>query len=130
MFTMNVPRTFWSDAIQTAVYLMNKMPSWVLSYKCPLEVLSPNASLFSLPLRTFGCICYVHVPKSDLCKLDLKALKCIFWAMELIRKGISVIILPLDVSLYQEMSCSLNPSLSFLLIDLFKRSKRVKSCPI
>lgn len=63
MFTINVPRAFWSEAIQTAVYLVNRMPSRVLSFRSPLEVLSPTTPLFPLPLKTFGCICYVRVPK-------------------------------------------------------------------
>lgn len=54
-----------------------------------------------------------------------------FWAMEFIKKGVSVIILPLDISLCPEISCFLNTFLYFLLVGhLFRGSKRVKSCPI
>lgn len=76
MFTMNVPRTFWSEVIQTATYLIHRMPSHVLAHKSPIEILFPNSSVFPLPPKTFGYICYVHVPKFDRTKLDPKALKC------------------------------------------------------
>lgn len=77
MFTMNVPKT-WSDAIQIVAYLINRMPTCVLSYKSPLEVFSPNTPSFSLLPNMFGCICYVHVPKFDRTKLDPMAFKCVF----------------------------------------------------
>lgn len=74
LFTMNVPKTFWSDAVQTATFLINRMPTRILGFKTPIEVLSSPAHLFHiLP----GCICYVHVDKSQRSKLDPKSLKCI-----------------------------------------------------
>lgn len=87
IFTMNVPKTFWSEAIQTVVYLMNRMPSPVLSLKSLLEVLSSNTSLYHLPLKTFGYIYYAHVPKSDCSKLNLKALKDVFLGYGVDQKG-------------------------------------------
>lgn len=74
MFTMNVPKTFWFDAVQTDVFLINRMPSRVLNYKSPIEVLSSLASLFPIPPKVFGCVCYVHVDKSHQSKLDSNAL--------------------------------------------------------
>ena len=35
MFSMNVPKHFWGDAILMATYLINRMPSKVLSYNSP-----------------------------------------------------------------------------------------------
>lgn len=54
MFTMNVRKNFWSDAILTIVYLMNRMPTRVLSHKSLLKILVLGSSLFPLPLKTFG----------------------------------------------------------------------------
>lgn len=65
LFTMSVPKTFWSDAVQTAVFLINKMLSRVLNFQSPLKVLSSPASLFPIPPKVFGCICYIHVDKSQ-----------------------------------------------------------------
>ena len=38
MFTTNVPKQFWGDAILTASYLINRMPSKVLNYQTPLNM--------------------------------------------------------------------------------------------
>lgn len=78
MFTMNVPKTFWSNTSQTTAYLLNMMPTKVLSFKSPLAVLSLRTPLFYLPPKTFGRICYVHIYKADRTKLDPKALKYVF----------------------------------------------------
>ena len=61
LFTNNVPKYLWGEAVLTAVYLMNRMPSKVLQFKTPLSLLQqnfPKSKLFSstLPLRMFGCI--------------------------------------------------------------------------
>ncbi|KAJ9541315.1 hypothetical protein OSB04_027821 [Centaurea solstitialis] len=50
MFTTNVPKYYWGEAVLTAVYLMNRMPSKVLKFQTPLQVflnliLIPTCSL-------------------------------------------------------------------------------------
>lgn len=70
-----------------AVYLMNWMPSRVLSYKAPLEVLSSDSPLFPSPTKIFGYICYVHIPKLERFKLDPNALKYIFLDYGIDKKG-------------------------------------------
>lgn len=54
MFTMNVPKTFWSEAVQTVAFLMNRITSRVLKFKTPLELILPSSTLFPLPPKTFG----------------------------------------------------------------------------
>ena len=41
----HVPSRYWDDAITTTVYLLNRMPSKVLQFKTPLQVLSEHVSL-------------------------------------------------------------------------------------
>lgn len=84
-----MPKTFWFDVIQAIVYLMNRIPSWswVFSFKSPLEVLSFRTPLFSLPPKTFGCFCYVHIFKSDCTKLNQKTLKYVFVGYGVDQKG-------------------------------------------
>lgn len=48
MFMMNVPKFLWGEAVKTAAYLINRMPSRVLNYKTPIECLSGTNS-FTVP---------------------------------------------------------------------------------
>jgi transposase InsO family protein len=59
MFTMNVPKFLWGEAIKTAAYLINHMPSRVLGHKAPIECLTGTNS-FIVPPKVFGCTCFVH----------------------------------------------------------------------
>jgi transposase InsO family protein len=38
MFQTKIPKCFWSDAILTATYLINRLSSIILDYKSPLEI--------------------------------------------------------------------------------------------
>jgi transposase InsO family protein len=78
LFTMNVPKHFWGEAILTATFLINRMPSSVLQFQTPLKFLPSCSRVASLPPKVFGCVCFVHAPKHPGGKLDPKARKCIF----------------------------------------------------
>jgi transposase InsO family protein len=56
---MHVPKQFWTEVVLTACYLINRMPSSVLEGASPHSLLYPSSSPFSLPLKVFGCVCYV-----------------------------------------------------------------------
>ena len=84
-----VPKFYWGDAILTATFLINRMPSKPLSYKTPLQVLhnhynSPYLEN-TLPLRVFGCTTYVHLHQTT--KLDPKAVRCLFIGYSAVQKG-------------------------------------------
>jgi len=55
-----VPQRFWGDVILSACYLINRMPSSVLSNKIPHSILFPYEPLRLLPLKIFGSSCFVH----------------------------------------------------------------------
>ena len=55
MMHMHVSKPIWGDAVLTACYLINRMPSSVLRGGIPHSVLYPNKPLFALPPRVFGC---------------------------------------------------------------------------
>ncbi|RVW29656.1 hypothetical protein CK203_098349 [Vitis vinifera] len=77
----HVPSRYWDDAIATAVYLLNRMPSKVLQFKTLLQVLSEHVSLptiLLLPPRIFGCVAFVHLHKKQRTKLDPCVVRCIF----------------------------------------------------
>jgi hypothetical protein len=55
------------------------MPSQVLDFKIPLEVLSsPFSTSKGVSLKVFGYVCFVHVHGPARSKLDPRALKCVF----------------------------------------------------
>ena len=69
-----LPKSFWAEAVSTAVYCINRSPSTAIGFKTPQEAWSGMKTDYS-ELRTFGCIAYAHL-KQD--KLEPRALKCIF----------------------------------------------------
>jgi hypothetical protein len=47
MFQMHVPKHFWADAVSTACFLINRMPSVVLNGETPYHTLFPNKPFVS-----------------------------------------------------------------------------------
>lgn len=55
----HAPRWNWADAVGTAVYLLNQMPSRVLNFETPLQALAHHVSLSSVLMllpRIFSCV--------------------------------------------------------------------------
>lgn len=71
---VNIPIKFWGDCIITATYLINLMPSYVLEWKIPYEVLMQKPDNYS-HLRIIGCLCFTAIKSHD--KLVPRARKCI-----------------------------------------------------
>ena len=75
MFSTNVPKFLWGEAVLTAAYLINRMPSRVLKFHNPRQVLLqafPNTKLLSsdLPPIIFGSSAFVHIHQQHRSKLD------------------------------------------------------------
>jgi transposase InsO family protein len=87
MLQMNVPKIFWADAVLTAAYLLNRMPSRILKGKSPFEMFFPGKNPFSVPPRVFGCVSFVHNHSPNRDKLDPRAHKCIFLGYSRTQKG-------------------------------------------
>ena len=83
MFTSNVPKHFWGEAVLTATYLTSRMPSHTLNYQSPCQVLLqsyPNSRLISsIPIKVFGCSTFVHIHSQHRSKLDPKAQMSLPW---------------------------------------------------
>ena len=69
-----VPQRFLGDAILSACYLINHMPSSVLHNQISHSVLLPKQPLFCLPPR----VCFVHILTPGKDKFLAKATKCVF----------------------------------------------------
>ncbi|RVX14359.1 Retrovirus-related Pol polyprotein from transposon TNT 1-94 [Vitis vinifera] len=83
----HVPFRFWGDAVLTACYLINRMPSSVLHDQIPHSLLFPDQPLYFLPPRVFGCTCFVHILTPGQDKLSAKAMKCLFLGYSKLQKG-------------------------------------------
>ena len=86
MIAMNVPKHLWGQAVLTAAQLINRMPSRVLDWKSPCEMLKgDNGGI--LPLKVFGCVCFVKDNRPSVGKLDPRAVKCVFVGYSATQKG-------------------------------------------
>ena len=89
LFQGNCPKSYWGEAIATAVHLINRMPSRTFSLQSPINLLSssyPHLSLrTNLVAKVFGCIAYIHSHHAG--KLDPRAVKCIFVGYFSTQKG-------------------------------------------
>lgn len=72
-----LPPTFWADAVNTAVYLINRGPSVPLDCGLPEEAWSGKEVKFS-HLKTFGSLSYVLIDFDARSKLEAKSRKCYF----------------------------------------------------
>ncbi|WZY94078.1 hypothetical protein YC2023_066407 [Brassica napus] len=86
MFHSNVPKRFWSDAVATACYLINRTPTKVLNKLSPFEVLNKTKPHID-HLRVFGCLCYVMIPGERRNKLEAKSTKAMFIGYSITQKG-------------------------------------------
>ena len=82
----SVPSKFWVEALSTAVYLINRLPSQQLNFD------SPYYRLFGVHpdygnLHTFGCVCFVHLPPHERHKLTAQSVKCAFMGYSTTHKG-------------------------------------------
>ena len=87
LFQMNVPKHFWAEVVSTTCFFINRMPSYVLNWVTPYHQLFPNNSLFPIDLKVFGCTCFVRDLHSQVSKLDMKSLKCIFVGYSRVQRG-------------------------------------------
>ncbi|MCO5610007.1 hypothetical protein L7F22_064242 [Adiantum nelumboides] len=73
----SLPRSYWAEACNTAVYIQNRSPTHALQDMTPFQAYygrKPTVSHF----RVFGCSDFVHIPKEKRQKLDFKSRKLLF----------------------------------------------------
>ncbi|KAJ4813156.1 polyprotein [Rhynchospora pubera] len=73
----NMPKEYWAEAVQCAVYLQNRCPTASLENMTPQEAwcgVKPAVS----HLKVFGSVAYAHIPDQRRTKLDDKSKKLIF----------------------------------------------------
>lgn len=90
LFGSGLPKILWGEAIVTACYIQNRLPTRVLD-KTPYEVW--NGRKPSLEhLRMFGSRAYVHIPKEKRGKWDARAVEGTLVGFSETQKGYRVLI--------------------------------------
>lgn len=77
MHEKDLPKAYWAEATNTAVFLLNRLPTKAVNGKTPFEAwhgFKPNLK----NIKIFGCLCFTHVPQVKRDKLDKKAEPGIF----------------------------------------------------
>ena len=69
--------TFRGEALNTVVHVLNLSPSSPLDGDIPERVWTGKDVSYS-HLRVFGCKAFVHIPKVDRSKLEMKSRQCVF----------------------------------------------------
>lgn len=75
-FQAHLPLHFWAECVFTAVHIINRLPTTLLSHQTPFECIYGKLPSYS-HLRVFGCLAYttdVHVPH----KFAPQAKRCVF----------------------------------------------------
>jgi histone deacetylase 1/2 len=89
----SVPYRFWSDAFSTACFLINRLPSRVISMQTPLERLLGEIPDYTF-LKVFGCACWPHLRPYNKRKLEFRSKKYVFLGYSSLHKGYKCLHVP------------------------------------
>lgn len=89
IYAKNLSPKLWAEAVQSAVFILNRTGTSTLREKTPYELWHERVADFQ-HFRIFGSEVYVHVPKEKRGKLDAKSKKCIFVGYDESQKGYRV----------------------------------------
>jgi len=74
----STPSCFLCEALSTTIHFINRLPSPILNHDTPfIKTLFGHPPTYS-NLRTFGCVCYVHLPAHEHTKLTAQSIQCAF----------------------------------------------------
>ena len=69
--------SFWDEALNIVVHVLNLAPCVPLEFDVLYRIQSDNEISYD-HLRVFGCKAFVHIPKDEKSKLDVKTRPCVF----------------------------------------------------
>jgi hypothetical protein len=81
-----MPLRFWDEAFTTAAYLINCLPSRVISFSSPFEKLFDTKLDYSW-LQVFGCACWPHLRPYNARKLEFRSKRYVFLGYSSCHKG-------------------------------------------
>lgn len=83
-------KNHWGDAMLFAAYLINRLPSSVINWKTPFELLYGRAPDLT-SVHSFGCLCYYKIPGANRGKLDPRGSKEVYLGNSTTQKGFKVL---------------------------------------
>ena len=83
---VGLPLKYWNYAFQTAVFIINNLPTSTLNYKTPHAILYKRDSNYNM-FRIFGCMCYPLLRPYNRNKFDFKSHACLFLGYSINKKG-------------------------------------------
>lgn len=86
MFQSGLPIKFWPYSILTATWVINRVPSKVLDWQSPHDVLFGEPPNYTIA-KPFGCLAYAANLVSHRGKFTSRSLKCIFLGYDSCHKG-------------------------------------------
>ncbi|RVW51857.1 Retrovirus-related Pol polyprotein from transposon TNT 1-94 [Vitis vinifera] len=90
LIAAQTPISYWGEAITSAAYLINRVPSSSINFQTSLQALTNVVVAPTVPNllpRVFGCVAFVHLHKYQCTKLTSHALQCVFVGYALHKKG-------------------------------------------
>ena len=81
-----MPKEFWAEAVQCAIYVQNRCPHVKLDDQTPQEAWSGQKPTVS-HLKVFGSVAYAHVPDQRRTKLEDKSKRYVFIGYDEKTKG-------------------------------------------
>ncbi|KOM31594.1 hypothetical protein LR48_Vigan01g114900 [Vigna angularis] len=72
-----LPKHFWGEALLIAMHVINLSPAVALNFEVPNKIWCGKNVIYD-HLCVFCCKAFVHVPKDERSKLDVKTRQCIF----------------------------------------------------
>jgi hypothetical protein len=82
----SVPLKFWDEAFSTPTYLINILPSRILSFASLYERLFESSPDYNW-LKVFRCVCWPHLRPYNSQKLELRSHMCAFFGYSSFHKG-------------------------------------------
>ena len=121
-----LPKEYWAEAANTAIFLLNRLPTKAINGKTPFETwygYKPSLKNF----KVFGCLCFTYVPQIKRDKLDKKAEPGIFVGYSSVSKAYRVfqphtrkILISRDVYFMENEKWSWNDTEKMLIADPLK----------